>query len=111
MAAIELAEMIDGLRTELEKAQKKGKEADIRFDVNNIDIEIELSIAKKVGVEGHAEAEVAATGLVKYLVGEMDGKLSIDGVGDYEKVSTQKITMSLSAKNKDGSDTRLSGSR
>ena len=110
-APLELAQMIAGLRDELEKAQEQGQGKKIHFGVENIELELEMSIVKKIHTTMDAEGEISAKGLVKYVVGDVTGKLSFGAEGDYEKVSTQKIKLSLKAKNSDGTDTNLSGER
>ncbi|MCI5137495.1 MAG: hypothetical protein D3922_03565 [Candidatus Electrothrix sp. AR1] len=109
-SAVELAEVIEGLRSELEKAQEMGEGKAIRFGVNEIEVELELTIAKKLkaggGVKGKADS---SAGLVKYFVGKLSGEISLQGEAEYQKVSTQKIKLSLSAKNADGSDADLAG--
>ncbi|MCI5162472.1 MAG: hypothetical protein D3917_10755 [Candidatus Electrothrix sp. AX5] len=109
-SAVELAEVIEGLRNELEKAQESGEGKAIRFGVNDIEIELELTIAKKLkaggGVKGKADS---SAGLVKYFVGKLSGEISLQGEAEYQKVSTQKVKLSLSAESPDGKKTTLSG--
>ncbi len=114
-APVELSEVIEGLRCEFEKAQQLGQGKAIRFGVNDIELELNLTIAKKV--KGGAKATGKAglgEGVMKYLVGKVDGQLTLSGEGEYQKVSEQKIKLSLSAKNNDisepdDSDVYLSG--
>lgn len=110
-ATLELAQMIEGLRNELEKAQQQGQDKAIHFGVKNIELELQVSIAKKVNVQANAASEIKTEGLVKYLVGEVKGTLSFGAEGDYETVSIQKIKLNLSAENADGTDTNVSSER
>lgn len=107
--ALELSGVIAGLRAELEKAQKKGKGKGISFGVEGIEVEIDVSVAKSI--KGTAEAGVTMTAdnmsLLKYVVGTVEGKFSINGEGSYEKVANQKVKLILSAKDKDGNSTNL----
>ncbi|MCI5125631.1 MAG: hypothetical protein D3925_14440 [Candidatus Electrothrix sp. AR5] len=111
-SAVELAEVIEGLRNELEKAQLSGEGKTIRFGVNEIELELNLTIAKKVKVGGKATGKVdLSEGVMKYLVGKVDAQINLSGEGEYQKVSEQKIKLSLSAESPGGQKTRLSGSR
>lgn len=107
--ALELSGVIAGLRAELEKAQKEGVGKGISFGVEGIEIELDVSVAKSV--EGTAEASASMKAdnmsLLKYVVGTVEGKFSINGKGSYEKVANQKVKLILSAKDKDGNSTNL----
>ena len=52
---LELAQLIASLRAELAKAQKAGKEEEIRFTVE--DVELELEIAAEEAIEGGIAAK------------------------------------------------------
>ena len=108
--ALELSEVIAGLRGELEKAQKAGEGKAINFGVEGIEIELDVSVAKSFEGEGTGEIGMDADdmSLLKYVVGKVGAKFSIRGQGKYEKIATQKVKLTLSAQNKDGSDTMLS---
>lgn len=109
---VELSDVIEGLRSELQKAQDKGKDKTLRFGVNNIELELDLTIAKKVSGKGAGTLKVdTGEGLVKYLVGKIDAEVTVGGEGEYQRVSTQKIKLSLSAESSDGKKTTLSGTR
>jgi hypothetical protein len=111
-AAVELSDVIEGLRSELQKAQDKGKDKNLRFGVNNIELELDLTIAKKVSGKGAGTLKVdTGEGLVKYLVGKINTEGTVGVEGEYQRVSTQKITLSLSAESSDGKKARLSGTR
>ena len=108
--ALELSGVIAGLRAELEKAQKEGKGKDITFGVEGIEIELDVAVAKSI--EGGAQAEVSMEAddmsLLKYVVGKVSGKFTINGKGSYEKVASQKVKLILNAKGKDGKAPNLS---
>ncbi|RWX48353.1 hypothetical protein VT98_11642 [Candidatus Electrothrix communis] len=109
-SAVELAEVIEGLRSELEKAQESGEGKAIRFGVNEIELELNLTIAKKVKVGGKATGKVdLSEGVMKYLVGNVGAQITLSGEGEYQKVSEQKIKLTLSAKNADNSTVLLAG--
>ncbi len=111
-AVVELSEVIEGLRNELEKAQELGRGKEIRFGINDIELELELTIAKKIKAGGGVKAKTdSGDGLVKYFVGKLGGEISLQGEGEYQRVSTQKIKLSLSAESQSGQKTKLSGTR
>lgn len=111
--AIELSDVIEGLRTEMEKAQDKGEGKEIRFGVKDIEIELHLTIAKEEETKADIGAEVeSGDGILKYFVGKIKGDINIGGKHTYKNLSTQKIKLNLSAKNaEDDSDTKLSATR
>lgn len=109
---LELSEVIEGLRNEMEKAQDLGANKNIRFDVPSIEIELDVSIAKKMS----GEMKVAVEGendksLLKYLVGKVTGKVELTGGGEYQTISTQKIKLVLSPRNADGTGVNFAGER
>ena len=78
---LELADVITALRKELIKAQQDGDGENIRFNVNNVEVELETVVTK-----------------------EADGKLGIkfwvveaNAGGKYQNASKQKIKLSLEA--------------
>lgn len=108
-AAVELADVIDGLRNELEVAQEKGEGRNLRFGVKDIELELELTVAKEAKATGKATAGVdLEKGVIKYIVGKVKGDISLEGSGTYKKVSTQKVKLNLSVENADGSSSKLS---
>lgn len=106
---LELSKVIGDLRVELENAQKAGEGKDLRFGVEGIEIELDLSVMKMV--EGDAAAtlgmEADDMSLLKYVVGKVSGEISISGKGKYEKVANQKVKLMLNVKDK-GGETLLS---
>jgi hypothetical protein len=52
MAHIELSDMIVGLRKELQKAQAKAEKEDLKFKVDGIEIEAQVTVSKEATVEG-----------------------------------------------------------
>ena len=49
---IELSDMIVGLRKELIEAQKKAKKEQLKFKVDSIDVEAQVTVSREVGAEG-----------------------------------------------------------
>ena len=98
------------MRAELEKAQKEGRGKDITFGVEGIEIELDVAVAKSI--EGGAQAELSMEAddmsVLKYVVGKVSGKFSINGKGSYEKVASQKVKLILSAKDAEGNSPNLS---
>ncbi|NOS88263.1 MAG: hypothetical protein HOP34_06935 [Methylococcaceae bacterium] len=83
---LELAEVIKALRQELIAAQQEGDNKDVRFKVNNVEVELETVVTK-----------------------EGDGKLAIkfwvveaNAGGKYEHAAKQKIKLSLTPNYKGG---------
>lgn len=84
---IGLAEMIDNLRQELLESQKLAENADIKFSVENIDLELKVQVQKDTTVGGK--------GGVKFWVvnAETEGKQTDTNVTE------QTIKLSLKAEN------------
>ena len=55
MARIELSDMIVGLRQELEKARTKAANENLKFKVESIDIEAQVTVSKEANVKGGAK--------------------------------------------------------
>ncbi len=77
---LELAEAIDVLRTELRKAQDSGREADVRFSVGPVEVELAVEIVKEAG----GEASVKVLSL-----------LSLGAKGDVSKGKTNRVKVVL----------------
>ncbi len=104
----ELSDVIAGLRDELESAQKKGVHRDIRFGVESIELEMEVSILKAAEGSAGSQAKMQSAGILKYFIGDVEGDVTLSGSGKYEKVGKQKLKLTLSANGADGSKTLLS---
>lgn len=94
---LELAAVIKALRQELINAQQEGDDKKIRFNVNNVEVELETVV------------EVAGDGKggFKIRFGVVDANL--EAGGHYKNATKQKIKLSLGAvnvtQNSDGSIT------
>ena len=80
---LELAEVISALREELNLAKQNATGEDIRFNINNVEIELQTVVEKKVAGE--------AGGKVRFWVLDADTKAS----GEWKDAVTQKIKLSL----------------
>lgn len=83
---LELAEMIKGLRAQLAEAQREGKDKDIRFTVEDVELELQIT------------AEKQATGGVSAKFYVFTGKLD----GGKKNTVTQKLKLKLKAGKADG---------
>lgn len=84
--AVGLAEMISSLRMELEKAQQLGDDSKIKFEVEQVDLELKVNVEK--ASEGGGKAGV------KFWV--VNAELAGKGTG--KEVTTHTIKLSLTAK-------------
>jgi hypothetical protein len=80
---LELAEVISALREELNLAKQNAAEQDIRFNINNVEIELQTVVERKAGAE--------ASGKVRFWVVDANTKAS----GEWKDAVTQKIKLSL----------------
>jgi Trypsin-co-occurring domain 2 len=75
-----LAEAIDMLRSELQKAQDAGRSSDVRFSVGPVEVELAIEVIKKAG----GEASVKVLNL-----------LSIGGKGERSRAETNRVKIVL----------------
>ena len=83
---LELADVIKALRQELIRAQQEGEDKDIRFNVNNVEVELETVVTKE------ADAKLG----MKFWV------VDVNAGGKYQNASKQKIKLSLKPTYKGG---------
>lgn len=84
---LELAEAIDVLRAELRKAQESGRDADVRFSVGPVEVELAIEVAKKAG--GGLSVNVL-------------NLLSVEGKGGISKGQTNRVKLTLNPIGVDG---------
>lgn len=82
--ALELAEVISALREEINIAKQNAENQDIRFNINNVEIELQTVVEYEAGAE--------ASGKVRFWVVDANTKAS----GKWKDAVTQKIKLSLS---------------
>ena len=87
---IYLAQFIEQLRSELQAAMKKGKDADIRFLAKSVELELEVAAEQKVGAEGELSFKVFGIGV------------GLGGSGERGSTQTQKLKLILEPVGKDG---------
>lgn len=92
MEGIELSAMLVALRQELQVAQQDAMGKEIKFVVNEVELELQLTVAKKAGMEGG----------VKFWV--CNAKAS----GEYSSQSVQKIKLKLTPETADGKPLKVS---
>ncbi|WGZ92911.1 MAG: hypothetical protein QJT81_13880 [Candidatus Thiothrix putei] len=80
---LELAEVIKALREELNLAKRDGERQGIRFNINNVDIELQTVVERKV--------DAGVSGKVRFWVIDADAKAN----GELKDAVTQKIKLSL----------------
>lgn len=85
---IELSEAIGELRAQLNRAIKEGKEEDLRFEVVDLELELQVVATRATKVSGNAEA-----GVKFWLLGA--GKVSGGGEMRDETAQLQKIKLKL----------------
>jgi len=83
--AVGLAEMICSLRNELEKARKDAGDSKIKFEVEKVDLELQVNVEKTTGAEGNAG--------VKFWVVNAGMK----GKETNKNIATQTIRLSLNS--------------
>lgn len=88
---IELAEAIGQLRAQLNQAIKKGKGEDLRFEVQDLELELQVVVTKEAKASGKAEA-----GVKFWLLGA--GKAEVGGELSRETAELQKIRLKLRPK-------------
>jgi hypothetical protein len=94
MSKLSLSDAIESVRSELATAQRKGEQADLKLEVG--EIELELEIAAEVGASAGAEA--------KWFV------VTAKTDAQYKESKKQKITIKLKPISKDGQPVSISSS-
>lgn len=80
---LELAAVLEALREELNIAKREGDGHDLRFNIDNLEVELQTVVEKKVAGE--------AGGKVRFWVLDADTKAS----GEYKDAVTQTIKLTL----------------
>lgn len=83
---IELAELLTSLRSEINRARLDAAEEDVRFRVDSIELELQVSVEKS------AEADAG----VRFWV------VSLGGKGSVKAADTHVVKLSLTAQTADG---------
>lgn len=89
---LELAEMIKGLRAQLAEAQREGEDKDIRFTVEDVELELQIT------------AEKLAAGGVSAKFYVFTGKID----GSERDTITQKLKLKLKAEKANGKPLKVS---
>jgi hypothetical protein len=76
-----LADAIDGVRSELRRAQDAGRDSDVRFAVGEVEVEFAVDATRKAG--GEASIKVLSV-------------LSIGGRGERSRGETHRVKVTLS---------------
>jgi hypothetical protein len=82
---LELADVIKALRQELITAQQEGENKDIRFNVNNVEVELETVV------------EIAGDGKGGFKIKFGVVEANAEGGGHYKNATKQKIKLCLEA--------------
>ena len=90
---IELSELIENLRNDLLVSKKLGEGRELRFDVEEAEIEVQFT----------ARRDVEGKGMVKFYVIEAGGGANVG------QETVQKIRLKLKPKDPSGATTRLTG--
>jgi hypothetical protein len=93
MDAFELSEVIAKLRQDLARARTEGAGKDLRFSLDEIELEFQVVVTK----EGNGKLGV------KFLV------IDAEAGGKYANAVTQKIKLKMKLSEKGGKDTEISG--
>lgn len=93
MENIELSEMLGQLRKELSKAQGDGRDSELKFLIE--DIEIELQVATTQSGEGGGGVKIAV--------------VSFGAKVNASKVDTQKLKLKLKLEDREGKSPHIAG--
>ena len=91
MSEIELSEAISQLRMQLETAIKEGKGKDLRFEIQDLELELQVVATKDAKIGGQVEA-----GVKFWLVG--GGKAAGEGGISQGSSSLQRLKLKLRPK-------------
>lgn len=92
--SIPLADVLDVLRKELKDAQTKS-DPENPLIIEEIEVELQAVVTKGANIDGEVSGKVSI-GILDFLkIGE--AKAKVTGSGKWEKATTQKIKLKLSA--------------
>lgn len=102
--SLKLSDAIQGLRSELSLAQEKGGASELKFEIE--EIELELHLVAEENLETRAEVEVSG-GIWQVLTGKVAGSVS----GGVAEAATHRVKLKMKLpKNADGSPKLMGGS-
>ncbi len=101
VSEIPLKEVIQELRVQLAEAIEAGDGEDLRFGIEDLELELQVVVTK--GGAGNLEVE----GGLKFMVLNALGKGEVSG--SYEKSHLQKLRLKLRPRSESGRSTDLSG--
>lgn len=90
---IELSEMIENLRSELSEAQEAGRNSSLRFEVEDVELELSVVVGREAG----------GSGKVKFWVVEVGAEAGVSST------TAQRMTLRLRPTSADGSTPLISG--
>ena len=96
MSKIDLVDAIAELRAELSRAVDKRPEADLKFDVNEIELELSVAMERSGGPQGKLSINVLG----------LEGEIGADA--NFSKARTQVIKLKLKPRGPNG-DVQVSG--
>ncbi len=88
---IGLAEAIQNLRQEMTKAIEQGKGQELRFNVDEIELDLGIELKRDAGIEGKVSFKIFASGI------------EAGGRGDQSRTSTHRMKITLKASGPGGS--------
>ncbi|GIF25429.1 hypothetical protein BJ973_003706 [Actinoplanes tereljensis] len=83
---VPLADLIDAVRAELQVAALRARDEDLQFEVNDVQLEVEIATTGTKGGEGGLKIWV----------------INIGAKGEKSNASTQRVTLSLGPVTRDG---------
>lgn len=96
-----LADAIEALRAQLSEAMKAGEGKDVRFRVEDLELELQAVVTRE------ATGKTGAKGGIKFWL--VSGEASAEVGGKVGSSSVQRIKLRLKPVGPDGSETELAG--
>ena len=101
MAEILLSEVVKELRRELQETMAEGDGKSLRFEVENLELEMQVVVTKEAGAKATSE------GRIRFWV--VDAKTSGEIAGKYTTSQVQRLKLSLKPKTGGGGSPLLAG--
>jgi len=95
---IDLVEVIRQLRGQLQAAMKAGGKEELRFQVEDLELELQVAITRSASAEGEAG------GKLKFWVLEFGGSGKVGGSLGSERVQTLKLRLKPTRRGEDDED-------
>ncbi len=96
---IELSDLIRHLREELQQTMREGADEELRFRLQDIELDLQVAVSREMG------GKVGAKGKVRFWVFDADAEAEASGKWSTSRLQKVKLRLAPVAKDEDGNET------